>query len=132
MSNPRLLRTLIVVSGLVTAIVHLWLVYNGLTRPRNPGLSYPFLANGVGFLALVAAFLLVRPVRWNRIVQYLLMAFSAGSIIAWIVVNQGRFLLTLSIFDKAVEVLLIVVLWLHLRAMQPERANDRTLVGGRA
>jgi hypothetical protein len=54
---------------------------------------------------------------WNRIVQYLLMAFTAGSIVAWFVVNQGRFLLPLSIFDKTIEALLIIALWLHLRSI---------------
>jgi hypothetical protein len=42
------------------------------------------------------------------------MAFTVGSIIAWIVVDGGRFLPELSIFTKGIEVLLIIALWFDL------------------
>ena len=134
MNNPKILRTLILAFGLVTALVHFWLVYSGLTRPRNPGVSYQFLANGVGYLLLLGAFLLTRTSQgqWGRIVQYLLMAFAAGSIVAWVVVNQGRFLLPLSIFDKVIEALLIIALWLHLRVTRPDHMHDQAPASGGA
>ena len=134
MNNSKILRTLILAFGLVTALVHLWLVYSGLTRPRNPGVSYQFLANGVGYLLLLGAFLLTltSQVQWNRIVQYLLVAFTAGSIVAWFVVNQGRFLLPLSIFDKTIEALLIIALWLHLRVTRPDHMHDQAPASGGA
>lgn len=126
------MRTLIVVLGLTTALVHLWLVYTGLTRPRNPGVSYQFLANGLGYLVLLGAFLFTRTsqVQWSRVVQYLLIAFAAGSIVAWVVVNGGRFLLPLSMFDKVIEAFLIVAVWRHLRVTQPNHMPDHVRAGG--
>ncbi len=134
MNSPKVLRSLIVVFTLVTALVHLWLVYNGMTRARNPSISYPFLINGVGYLALLGAFFLTRTSReqWHRLVQYLLMAFAAGSIVAWIIINHGRFFLALSIFDKAIEVLLIVVVWRYLRLTQQRRSSEGVPVSGHA
>jgi hypothetical protein len=120
MNNLKVLRILILVFGLVTALVHLWLVYNGLIRGRLP---YQFLVNGLGFLVLVAAFFLTLSSKdqWRQLVHYLFLAFTGGSILAWVIVNRGRFLIELSIFDKVVEVLLIVALWLHLRLTQKDR-----------
>jgi hypothetical protein len=120
MNNPKVLRILILVFGLVTALIHLWLFYNGLSQGRP---NYPFLINGVGYLVLLGAFWLTQASadQVRRLVHYLFMAFAAGSIVAWIVVNGGRFFLALSILDKAIEVLLIVALWLHLRRT-PQRA----------
>src|SRR5689334_22419664 len=120
MNNSKVLRILILVLGVATALVHLWLFYGGLSRGRP---NYLFLVNGVGFLVLVGAFWLTQTSteQVRRLVHYLFMVFAAGSIIAWIVVNGGRFFLALSIFDKAIEALLILALWLHLR-QTPERA----------
>ena len=122
MNNPKTLRILILVFGLVTALVHLWLFYNGLARGRP---SYQFLANGVGYLILLGAFFFTQSStdQVRRLVHYLLMAFAAGSVVAWIVVNGGRFLLALSLIDKAIEILLIVTLWLHLRLTQKRGAQ---------
>jgi len=120
MNNPKVLRILVLVFALATALVHLWLFYGGLSRGRP---NYPFLVNGVGYLILIGAFWLTQGSTdfVRRLVHYLLMAFTAGSIVAWVIVNGGRFFLALSIFDKAIEVLLIVALWLHLRHT-PQRA----------
>ena len=117
MNNPKTLRILILVFGLVTALVHLWLFYSGLARGRP---SYQFLVNGLGYLILLGAFFFTQSStdQVRRLVHYLLMAFAAGSIVAWIVVNGGRFLLALSLIDKAIEILLIITLWLHLRLTQ--------------
>jgi hypothetical protein len=114
MTNPKVLRILIVMFGLATALVHLWLFYGGFARGRP---NYLFLVNSVGYLVLLGAFWWTQAStdQVRRLVHYLFMAFAAGSIVAWIVVNGGRFFLALSIFDKVIEVLLIVALWLHLR-----------------
>ncbi len=65
----------------------------------------------------------------NRIVHYVFIAFAAGSIAAWIVVNGGRFLPELSAFMKGIEVLPIIALALDLAYMQrraPLQAGSQT------
>lgn len=114
MSLP-FVRGAIVVLTLITAIIHLVLL-------NMNGLQPAFVANGLGFLALLAA-LLLKPAflagreRW---VHYAYMAFTAVTIVAYFVVNQGEsFNNPVGLFTKAVEVLLIIALWQHLRLTQP-------------
>lgn len=120
MNNPRTQRIAIVVLGLLTALVHLYLFYMGASRGRP---SYLFLANGVGYLVLLGAFFatLTSKAQIRNLVSYLLMAYAALTIVAWVVMNGGRFLLGLSIVTKLAEILLIAVLWMHLRATQSAR-----------
>jgi hypothetical protein len=122
MNNPKVLRIAILVLGVATALAHLWLFYNGFSRGRP---DYRFLVNGGGYLVLLAAFFLTVTAKdpWHRVAHYLLMAFAAGSIVAWIIVNGGRFLPQLSAFTKAVEVLLIIVLFLDVRLAQRSRGE---------
>ena len=117
MGNPRTQRILIGVLGVVTALIHLWLFYNGMSRGRP---NYLFLANGIGYLALLGAFFATRSAReqLHNLVGYLLMGYTAITIVAWFVMNGGRFLLELSVVDKLVELVLIVVVWMYLRATQ--------------
>ena len=104
----------------VTALVHLWLFYGGISRGRP---NYLFLANGVGYLVLLGAFFMTLSysTQIRNIVSYVLMAYAAVTIIAWVVMNGGRFQLGLSIVTKLAEILLIVVVWMHLRATQNSR-----------
>jgi hypothetical protein len=117
MTNPRTQRILIGVLGVVTALVHLWLFYSGMSRGRP---NYLFLANGIGYLALLGAFFATRSAKdqIQNLVGYLLMAYAAVTIVAWVVLNGGRFLLGLSIVTKLAEVLLIVMVWMYMRATQ--------------
>lgn len=120
MSNPRTQRTIIAALTIVTALVHLWLFYGGMGRGQP---NYLFLANGVGYLVLLGAFFMTQSysAQVRNIVSYVFMAYTAVTIIAWVVMNGGRFQLPLSIVDKLVEILLIVTLWMHLRATQNSR-----------
>lgn len=121
MNNPKVLRSLIVVFGVATALVHFWLFYNGLMRPRSLSVTqYLFLLNGLGYLTLLGAFFLTLASReqLRDLVHYLLIVFAGCTIIAWAIITRGRFLITLSIFDKVTEVLLILTTWLHLRLMR--------------
>ncbi len=115
--NSKALRIAIPVFVVVTALVHLYLFYSGVSRGRP---NYLFLVNGGGYLVLLAAFLWAqsRPNPWPSLTHYALMAAAAASIIAWIIVNHGSFAIQLSAFDKAVEILLIVTLFLDVRASQ--------------
>jgi hypothetical protein len=121
MNNPKALRSLVVVFSLATALVHFWLFYNGLIRARSLSIvQYLFLLNGLGYLILLAAFFLTLASReqLRDLVHYLFIVFAACTIIAWAIINRGRFLITLSLFDKVAEVLLILTVWLHLRLAQ--------------
>ncbi len=115
--NTKALRWAIPIFVVITALVHLWLFYSGFSRGRP---NYLFLVNGGGYLALLAAFYLSRSVGnpWPAVMHYVLMAAAAASIIAWVIVNGGRFAPELSAFTTAVEVLLIIVLFLDVRAIQ--------------
>ena len=117
MTNPRTQRILIGVLGVFTALVHLWLFYNGMSRGRP---NYLFLANSIGYFALLGAFFATFSSKdqVRNLVSYLLMAYAAVTIVAWVVMNGGRFLLALSIATKLAEILLIVMVWMHLRATQ--------------
>lgn len=117
MTNPRTQRMLIGVLGVLTALVHLWLFYSGVSRGRP---NYLFLANSLGYFALLGAFFATRSAKdqVRNLVSYLLMGYAALTIVAWVVMNGGRFLLALSIVTKLAEILLIVMVWMHLRATQ--------------
>ncbi len=123
----KALRIAVIVLVLATAVVHLYLFWMGLARGRLSWVQYGFLVNGISYLVLLGGLLLALPARepLPQVAHYLLMAFAAGSIAAWVVINRGRFLLDLSVFDKAVEVLLIVALALHLRLV-PRRSQATT------
>ncbi len=125
MSNTKALRIVILVFGLATSLVHLYLFYGGFSRGQP---NYLFLANSLGYLALLAVFFLNVPFFAARraLTHYLFMAGATLSILAWLYVNwypaylRGRpiFQPQLSVFDKTIEVLLIAALYLHLRATQ--------------
>ena len=130
-NNPSFLRSTIFVLSLVTALLHAWLFYTSIS-PQFAGF-YPFLANALGYLILMGLFFLKQipfkdPAR--RLVHYAFMLFTVGSIGAWVVMNwypnflRGRApsQLEISIFDKAVEVALLVALFLHLRLITAKRA----------
>ncbi len=89
-------------------------------RPRGLSvIQYLFLLNGLGYLVLLATFFLtLSRDRWRQLVHYFFIVFVALTIIAWVIVNHGRFLITLSAIDKVSEVLLMVTLWLHLHVTQ--------------
>ncbi len=111
--NLQFLRGAIAVLTLVTAGIHLYL-------SQTAGVS--FILNGLGYVALLIALLVRLPVlagreRW---VHYAYMAFAAVTIVAYFAVNGGEsFSNMLGLFTKAVEVLLILALWQHLRMTQP-------------
>jgi ABC-type microcin C transport system permease subunit YejB len=109
--NRSTLRAVIIVTGLITALVHLVLLNTGMGK-----IDPLFSLNGLGFLALLAALFLNLPVvsRQKALVHWGFMAFTAVTIAAWVVL--GRPYTPLGYVTKAVEVVLIAALYLHLRA----------------
>jgi hypothetical protein len=106
--NKSTLRTLIIVFTLITALIHL------IAGIRFT--DYLFILNALGYLVLLVAVL--RPFAFlqgqERLVHYGFIAYTAVTIIAWLVIN-GDFTNPLGVGTKIVELLLIIVLWLHLQ-----------------
>jgi hypothetical protein len=94
----------ILLLGLATAIIHLTLVFP----------SPMFILNGLGYLALLAAYFLPMPVFQNNrnLVRWVFIAYTAITVIAWIAIGERYWL---GYVDKAIEVLLIVLLFLDNR-----------------
>jgi hypothetical protein len=103
-------RFIVIILGLFTAIVHLVIL-----NISPDGVFPQFVLNGLGYFALLAAFSLRIPKGQERLVHYGFMAFALITIIAWIAVGART---PLGYSTKAVEVLLIVFLWLDLQRLQ--------------
>ena len=103
------LKSAIIILGLATGLIHLYL------NVRLGRLEIPFTLNGLGYLALTTA--IARPISLlagkEKLVHYGFMVFTLITIIAWWMFGDTSDLL--GIFDKIIEVVLIVVLWLRVR-----------------
>ena len=112
--SKNVLRILIAITGLITALIHLLLGVRDLGGEFGPA----FVLNGLTYLALVAAvvfspsFLQGR----ERLVHYILIGFAALTIILYFIFNVENFISPLGLFTKLDELLLILFTWLHLRA----------------
>ena len=96
----------IILLALATAIIHLVILNIFLG-----GLDPLFTLNGLGYLGLLVLYFLPVPIaRENRsLVRWVLLAFTAVTVIAWIFIGQRS---VLGYVDKAIEVVLIVLLWM--------------------
>lgn len=114
------LPTAIVGLGLATALIHL-----SLNLPPSVGPGLLFTVNGLGYLALVAAFALNPPVVRERseLLRYAFIAYALLTIVGWIVMGERS---ALAYVDKALEIALLVALWRDGRS----RPRARTLVAG--
>jgi hypothetical protein len=104
---------MIILLTLITAAVHLILLNIGILRDKG-SIDILFTLNGLGYLALLGALLYNFPAGRERLVHYAFIAFTLVTVIAWLVLN-GDFSDPISLFTKAVEVLLIVLLWMNLQ-----------------
>ena len=118
--NRATLRILMIVLTVITAAIHLIL---GVRFIGDGFFGVLFILNGVGFLTLL--YLVLRPISGfvgrEALLHYGLMGFSAITILAWLVMN-GDFTDVFGVATKVVELLLIVVTWMHLRAIDRESA----------
>lgn len=94
----------IIVLTLATAIVHLVIL-------NLESIDILFTLNGLGFLGLLALYFLPIPIaqKYHNLVRWAFMAYTAVSILAWVIVGSPS---ALAITDKAIEVVLIILLWL--------------------
>ena len=95
----------IVILTVTTAVIHLTLVHSLM--------DIAFVLNSLGYLALLAALYLPVPFFVGRrgLVRLALMGLAALTIIAWIVMGDKSW--WLGYVTKAVEMVLIVLLWLE-------------------
>jgi hypothetical protein len=106
------LRVAIIVLTVITALVHLSL------NLGPSGIQPAFLANAIGYIVLLVVFF-----KWinlgflagrEKMVWYGFMGYVVVTIVAYFVVNGGAaFSNPIGLFDKAVEVVLLITLWLH-------------------
>ena len=99
-------RLAIILLTLATAIVH------GVVLNLQMGhLDPKFTLNGLGYLALLGAFVFRFPPGREVLVHYTLMAFALVTILAWAAIGERS---VLGYSTKLVEVLLIFFLWIDL------------------
>ena len=108
------IRLAVAVLATITAVIHwsLLLIMGAF--------DLAFFVNGVGYLALTAAYLTDVPLGANRrrLLHYIFIAYTALTILAWLAIgekNPATTLGALGYVDKVVEVLLIVALVVSLR-----------------
>jgi hypothetical protein len=104
-------KSIIVITTLVTALIHLVLLNILLGK-----IDIPFTLNGLGFLTLLAVFL-IQPsfiVNQRTLFTMAYLGFTTITILAWFVLGDLRD--TLGIITKIDELLLILALVLHWRA----------------
>jgi len=138
------LQIAIIILAIVTALVHLdrGLMTSVLAGPPpgghfagrpGPGgpsllallpvpLSVLFYLNFVGYLVLVTALYLPLLRRFQRIIRWLLIAYTATTILAWYLITQGS-PNPLAYIDKPVEVALIVLLLIEDRRARLARGR---------
>ena len=94
------LKIIIAILTLLTAGIHFTLVFP----------SPVFILNGLGYLTLLAAYLLPIPIaRDNRgLIRWAFIGFTVVTIIAWLAIGDKTFVL--GYVTKAIEVLLIIAL----------------------
>jgi hypothetical protein len=104
-------RIIIAILGLYTAIIHLVVLNLG-----PDGILPLFVLNGLGYFALLGALLFRIPAGRQGLVHYAFMAYAAVTIVAWAIMN-GDFSDPVGVSTKAVELLLIIFLWLDLKKL---------------
>lgn len=113
--NRSSYRTAILILGLFTALVHLILL-NVLLVSAGGGISVPFILNGLGYFAFLWVFFR-RPsflIGRRTLLHLAFMGYTAVTIAAWFLV--GDLSNPIGVITKLAEALLIVVLYLNLRA----------------
>ena len=102
-----LLQVTIILAAAATALIHIWLAF------QFPGGVDPvFVLNGLGYLGLTALLFLPFGVldRYRNLIRWVLIAYTLVTIIAWVFVGQKD--LWIAYVDKAIEVVLVIALWL--------------------
>lgn len=115
--TKKTLRTMIAILSIATALIHFYLnVMIGY-------LDIVFTANGLGYLALMAAVLYPIPflAGRERLVHMIFIGYTAVTILAWVAIGDKDITTPLGMIgyaDKLIELALIGALWAHMRQLK--------------
>jgi hypothetical protein len=103
-ARDSLLRTCIIALTIVTALIHISLVFPDLV----------FIMNGLGFLVLLGALYLPIPqlAGWRRQIRWLLIGYTVLTIGLWLAFGSR---IPIAYISKAAELLLVVCLLIENR-----------------
>jgi hypothetical protein len=101
----------IILLTVATALIHLALAYSIAVQLGVPN-SLMFVANGLGYLALVTALYLPQFKNQHGLVRWALIAFTAVTIIGWVAIGSRN---ATGYIDKLIEVALIALLFIEGR-----------------
>lgn len=112
MSKSRL-RNSVIGLTIITAVIHL-VVLNIMIYPDKGTIDPLFTLNGLGYFALLAAFMDKIPFLKGKetLVHYGLIGYTIVTIIAYFVLGSAG---TLEYFTKADEALLVITAYMHLQ-----------------
>ncbi len=107
--NQNLKQWVIILLTMATAGIHISLLFPDLL----------FILNGVGFLVLLAAYIL--PINYFRqkrtLIRIVFMAFTAVTILAWVAIGDKSWPAgMLGYISKAIELALLGLLWSDRRS----------------
>ena len=105
------LRIGIIILALATAGIHLSLA---LFRP-DPMFTPLFIFNALGYIVLLVAYLLPQLAAYHNLIRWLFIAFATVTVIAYFVFNAGNFVNPIGLLTKAIEIALIILLWIDRR-----------------
>jgi len=75
-----------------------------------------FYMNGAGYIVLTIAYFLPQLKKYQNIIRWVFIAFTALTLVGYFVVNRGNsFTNPIGLIDKAIEAALIVLLYLDGR-----------------
>jgi hypothetical protein len=113
--NRRTLRYAVLLLGLATGLIHLYL------NLQLGEFSLLFTLNGLGYLGLLVAFFVDLPfIPEERWIHYGFIAYTLITILAWVPNGQRSFL---GYLDKSIEALLVLSLvWYTRLKEEPQRA----------
>lgn len=104
------LQVAIILLTLVTAGIHLGM---GIFFP-DPLFTPIFILNGIGYLVLLIAYFLPRLAGYRSLVRWVLIAYAGITILSYFIANVGDYS-AIGLIDKAIEVVLIVMLYIDRR-----------------
>jgi hypothetical protein len=109
-----IVRLVVALLAVITAVIHFWLLV------IIGGFDPAFFLNGIGYLALTAAYLTNVPLGAGRrpLLHVVFIGYTAVTILAWLALGEKNPATTLGMLgyiDKTVEVLLIIALVVSLR-----------------